>query len=130
MDLPSHRDHPNGTPPGLAGSAEMAVSGLRRAALGVDLHVCPQCSSTLVYPTDWAPVDGCHWRVELRCPECEWHQSGLYEQAVLDRFDQILDTGTDAMIAELRRLQRSNMEDELERFNLALVQDLILPEDF
>lgn len=95
-----------------------------------DLHVCPSCASDLVYPTDWAPVDMCHWRVELRCPECEWAEAGLYEQDVLDRFDQILDAATDALVNDLQRLQRSNMEDELRRFNLALGQDLILPEDF
>ena len=37
----------------------------------IDLHVCPECSSHLVYPLEWAPVDNCHWRVDLRCPECE-----------------------------------------------------------
>jgi len=96
----------------------------------IDLHVCPECSSHLVYPLEWAPVDNCHWRVDLRCPECEWRQAGLYEQAVLDRFDNALDEGTDAMVSNLRRLQRANMEAELERFGLALSTDLILPEDF
>jgi hypothetical protein len=96
----------------------------------VDLHLCPECSSDLVYPLEWAPVDSCHWRVDLRCPECEWRGSGLYEQAVLDRFDNALDEGTDAMVVNLRRLQRTNMEAELERFGMALSTDLILPEDF
>lgn len=95
-----------------------------------DLHICPSCDSRLVYPLDWSPVDMCHWRVELRCPECEWTEAGLYEQAALDRFDHILDSGTDSLVEDLRLLQRSNMEHELARFNMALGQDLILPEDF
>lgn len=95
-----------------------------------DLHVCPSCRSRLVYPVDWAPVDLCHWRVELRCPECEWFEAGLYEQASLDRFDAMLDSATDTMLEDLARLQRSNMEEELDRFARALASDLILPEDF
>jgi hypothetical protein len=104
-----------------------AAHGANTAA---EPHVCPSCSSHLVYPLEWAPVDMCHWRVELRCPECEWTSAGLYEQSALDRFDQILDDGTDALLEDYRRLQRSNMEAELERFSLALSTDLVMPEDF
>ena len=95
-----------------------------------DLHVCPDCGSDLVHPVEWAPVDMCSWRVELRCPECERRTVGVHRQPELDRFDEVLDAGTDAMVANLRRIQRSNMEQELQRFNLALGNDLILPEDF
>ncbi len=95
-----------------------------------ELHVCPECSSGLVHPLEWMQMDSAHWRVSLRCPDCEWHAVGLYEQRVLDRFDQILDAGTDSLYADLRRLERSNMEEELHRFNAALGGDLILPEDF
>ena len=38
-----------------------------------DLHICPECGSDLVYPTDWAPASERHWQVALRCPECEWN---------------------------------------------------------
>ena len=103
---------------------------VRRAVRPEDLHICPSCDSPLVYPTEWSPVDAAHWRVELRCPECEWTESGLHEQVVLNRFDQILDSGTDSLVDDLRRLQRANMEDELERFGMALSSNLILPEDF
>ena len=103
---------------------------VRRSVRPENLHICPSCDSPLVYPVEWAAVDMTHWRVELRCPECEWSEAGLHEQAVLDRFDQILDSGTDSLVEDLRRLQRANMEDELERFGMALNADLILPEDF
>jgi len=96
----------------------------------VELHVCPECSSGLVQPVEWTPVDDVHWHVSLRCPECEWCEEGLYEQSVLDRYDQVLDAGTDALYADLRRLERTNMESEIRRFELALSGDLILPEDF
>lgn len=107
-----------------------AIAPLPEVRTADELHVCPACASELVYPVDWAPVDMLHWRVELRCPDCEWTEAGLYEQAVLDRFDQVLDAATDSLVADLHRLQRSNMEDELQRFGMALGNDLILPEDF
>ena len=96
----------------------------------LELHVCPECSSSLVYPIEWDPMDAAHWRVVLRCPECEWGEVGLYEQSVLDRFDQVLEAGTDSLNSDLRKLERMNMEAELRRFNMALKDDLVLPEDF
>ena len=96
----------------------------------LQLHVCPECSSGLVQPIEWDAIDDAHWRVVLRCPECEWADVGLYEQSVLDRFDQILEAGTDSLSSDLRKLERMNMEAELQRFNLALSSDLVLPEDF
>jgi hypothetical protein len=105
-------------------------SASRDAQGAPELHRCPECSSDLVHPLDWMPIDPVYWRVALRCPECEWRSVGLYEQDVLDRYEQVLDAGTDSLYADLRKLERSNMEAELRRFNDALDGDLILPEDF
>lgn len=99
-------------------------------AANAELHRCPECRSDLVHPLEWDPVDMRRWRVALRCPECEWRSVGIYEKTALDRFDEALDAGTDALVADLRRLQRANMESEVARLNLALGNDLILPEDF
>ena len=55
---------------------------------------------------------------------------GFYEQAVLDRFDQVLDAGADSLRADLRKLERMNMEEELRRFSGAATGDFVLPEDF
>jgi hypothetical protein len=95
-----------------------------------DLHICPDCSSLLVYPVEWEPVDERRWRVELHCPECGLSTESTYEQSTLDRFDAILDDATESLLDDLTRLQRSNMEDEVDRFVRALQQDLVLPEDF
>jgi len=95
-----------------------------------ELHICPECDCDFVYPLDWSQATDDRWTVDLRCPECEWRGGGVYEQDVLDRFDVELDVGTAAMIDDLLDLTRANMEDELERFVLALRGDLILPEDF
>ncbi len=95
-----------------------------------ELHVCPSCRGRFVQPTEWESIDDVHWRVALRCPECDWQAVGIHEQAVMDRFDRILDAGADALLHDLRTLERENMEVELHRFQLALCDDLVLPEDF
>jgi hypothetical protein len=95
-----------------------------------DLHICPECDRNLVYPMDWEEASVTHWEVELRCPNCEWSQVGTYDQATVDRFDEQLDHGTEALVKDLRRLVQANMEAEAERFAAALNANAILPEDF
>jgi hypothetical protein len=104
--------------------------GRRVAARSKELHVCPECGGDFVYPLDWAQSGEDRWSVDLRCPECEWHGSGVYDQEILDRFDIELDVGTAAVIDDLADLTRANMEDEANRFIAALRGDLVLPEDF
>jgi hypothetical protein len=95
-----------------------------------DLHVCPECAGHLVYPVQWDEADEVRWEVELRCPNCEWNTVGVYAQDTVDRFDEELDRGTEALVRDLRRMTRANMEEEIERFSRALSADAILPEDF
>jgi hypothetical protein len=95
-----------------------------------DLHVCGSCSSDLVYPTEWDEAGTTHWEVALRCPNCEWNGTGIFQQELVERFDEELDRGTEALVRDLKRLMHPNMEDEIDRFVDALDHDLILPEDF
>jgi hypothetical protein len=96
----------------------------------VDLHVCPDCDKQLVYPVEWEEASPTHWEVMLRCPNCEWQTVGLYDQETVDRFDEELDRGTEALVRDLKRLTRANMEEEAERFGSALASDAIWPMDF
>jgi hypothetical protein len=95
-----------------------------------DLHVCGGCHSNLVYPTEWDEAGATHWEVTLRCPNCEWAGTGIFEQELVERFDEELDRGTEALVRDLKRLAHANMEDEIERFTTALAEDHIVPEDF
>jgi hypothetical protein len=95
-----------------------------------DLHVCGSCESNLVYPTEWEEAGATHWEVSLRCPNCEWIGTGVFEQDLVERFDEELDRGTEALVRDLKRLAHANMEDEIERFTTALLEDHIVPEDF
>jgi hypothetical protein len=96
----------------------------------VDLHVCPDCDKGLVYPVEWEEASPTHWEVQLRCPNCEWYSVGLFDQETVDRFDEQLDDGTEALVRDLKRLTRANMEEEVDRFKSALASDAIWPMDF
>jgi phage-related protein len=98
--------------------------------IGQELHVCPDCDSRLVYPTQWRETDRCSWEVSLRCPNCEWSATDVFDQDTVERFDEELDRGTDSLVDDLKRLVSANMEEEIERFSRALTHDHILPEDF
>jgi hypothetical protein len=94
------------------------------------LHMCPECDADLVYPTQWSEVERTRWEVALRCPNCEWTHTGVFDQDTVERFDEELDRGTDNLVDDLKRLIRANMEEEIDRFADALGADHILPEDF
>ena len=95
-----------------------------------ELHECPSCEGDLVYPVEWEETSPTHWEVLLRCPNCEWNEVGTFDQPTVDRFDKRLDTGTETLIGDLRRLQQANMEEDIVRFARALDAGAILPEDF
>jgi hypothetical protein len=109
------------------GGTERKRRGPRRPD---ELHVCPSCDCDLVYPVHWEEAGTTRWEVSLRCPNCEWIETGVFEQDTVERFDEELDRGTDALVEDLKRLIHANMEEQIERFTAALRQDIILPEDF
>jgi hypothetical protein len=100
------------------------------SAPGADLHVCGSCDARLVYPIEWEEAGPSHWEVVLRCPNCEWIGTGVFDQATVERFDEELDRGMDAVVRDLKRLEHANMEDEIERFARALHEGHVLPDDF
>lgn len=95
-----------------------------------NLHVCPECAAGLVYPLEWAEVSRTQWEVSLRCPNCEWHHVGVYDQEIVDDFDDELDRGTTTVVRDLKQLTRANMEEEADRFTAALHSDAVWPMDF
>ena len=80
-----------------------------------ELHVCEQCESDLVYPTEWEEADERHWQVALRCPNCEHRESGIFSQDECDRFDDHLEAGTEALTRDFKRLMAANMAEEIDR---------------
>lgn len=94
------------------------------------LHHCPDCRSDLVYPTEWEQAEDNRWALALRCPNCEWLGQGVFTQDDVEHLDEQLDSGTQVLVRDLRRLMHANMEDEVERFSAALHAGHIWPIDF
>ena len=64
------------------------------------------------------------------CPECEWESTGVHGEADVQRYDALLNEGTDALIEHVEQLAHDNMAAEIERFVAALRDDHITPFDF
>lgn len=94
------------------------------------LHVCFNCAGELVYPLDWSEEGHHHWRIVLRCPECEALREGVFEQSVVEQLDDELDRASGALLGDLKRITHANMSEEVEFFVRALHADLIVPDDF
>src|SRR5436309_15596580 len=94
------------------------------------LHVCFNCGGELVYPLDWCEEGVRHWRIVLRCPECESRREGVFEQAAVELLDDELDRAAGALLGDLRRMTHANMSEEVDFFERALDADLIAPADF
>ncbi|MBA2504639.1 MAG: hypothetical protein H0V29_01690 [Thermoleophilaceae bacterium] len=94
------------------------------------LHCCPECSSHLVQPVWWRESGPAHWEIERWCPECGWGETGIYEQEVVDWFDDELERGTDLLSRNLAAAIEDSLESELALLHSALEADALLPEDF
>jgi hypothetical protein len=94
------------------------------------LHECLNCGSAFVHPIEWEPSGEDLWSVLLRCPECEIHRLGVFDQATLDAFDRELDRGDTALRDAYLRMVQENMAAEVEVFAHALSAGALLPEDF
>ena len=95
-----------------------------------ELHVCPDCDSPLVHPTDWEEAGPEHWSVSLRCPDCGAESAGVFSQDAVDAFDEELDRGSQALVRDLKQLTKANMAEDIARFSAALRADAIHPMDF
>jgi hypothetical protein len=94
------------------------------------LHECLSCGSVLVHPVEWEPAGEEAWSVLLRCPDCEVHRLGVFEQPALDAFDGELERGDTVLRETYERMVRENMTAEVDVFAHALAIDAVLPEDF
>ncbi len=113
-----------------AAADEQHLPAAERTCEPDPLHVCFHCAGDLAYPLDWAEEGPRHWRIVLRCPECEARREGVFEQATVERLDEQLEQATAALLSDLTQLTKANMEDEVEFFIRALDADLIVPSDF
>lgn len=110
--------------------APAQVSAADQTCAPDSLHICFNCAGELVYPLDWVEEGPKHWRIVLRCPECEARREGVFEQGIVEQLDDELDRGAGALLSDLKRITHANMADEIEFFVRALEADLVIPSDF
>jgi hypothetical protein len=94
------------------------------------LHICFHCAGELAYPLDWAEEGPRHWRIMLRCPDCESRREGVFDETTVGLLDDQLDRAASALLSDLKRMTHANMSDEIEFFVRALDAELIGPSDF
>lgn len=107
-----------------------AEDALLEEAGDINLEICPECNGDLTYPVSWRETEDDCWEIELRCPNCEWGERGIYRHTDVERFDEVLNRGTDTLIDDLESLTKANMEADIDRFVTALESDSIMPMDF
>lgn len=93
-------------------------------------HVCPGCQRPFVAPVDALEVDEWHFAVSMRCANCGWEGTELFDDEALERFDVGLDAATRDLLAALETLALENARDDFDRFAAALHAGALLPEDF
>lgn len=93
---------------------------------------CPFCLKGMLYPVDWDEneQDKELWDVDLRCPECDWRGTAVFDDSKVEYIDRQLDDATDILLQNLRRLAVENMAEWVENCANALRAGAILPEDF
>ena len=85
-------------------SALETVEQIDESTADPELCRCGGCGSMLVQPIDWSLIGRSHWRVVLRCPNCEWSGTGVFGQDAVDRYDRELDRGTRKLQSTLTRV--------------------------
>lgn len=98
--------------------------------LDASAHICPLCASDLVYPVDGTRIDDSHWRLTLRCPNCELSRDVVLTQEGAERLDHQLCHGLEILAHEADELSRQHFEEEGKKLIDALRNDRILPIDF
>ncbi len=111
-------------------SAPGAPASSEENLVAAALELCPECDGELVHPTAWHELSPGRWEIERRCPECEWESTGVHGEADVQRYDALLNEGTDSLIEHVEQLAHDNMAAEIERFVAALRDDHITPFDF
>lgn len=100
------------------------------AEVAQDLTTCGACGCPFVQPVDWDEAGARHWRVTLRCPNCEDCGTVVVEDEVVDHYDLELERGAAELARSLHDIVEENIEREAARLREALDGGHLLPEDF
>ena len=91
---------------------------------------CGECGCGTVQPVEWDGYGPRHWKIELRCPNCEARCTTVVEDDVAELCDRAHQRGADELELTLTKLATENGESDVERLIFALANNHLLPEDF
>ena len=91
---------------------------------------CGECGCDTVQPVEWDGYGPSHWKIELRCPNCEARCTTIVEDDVAEGCDRAHQRGADALELTLTKLAEENAERDVQRLRFALSNNHLLPEDF
>lgn len=91
---------------------------------------CGECGCDTVQPVEWDGYGPRHWKIELRCPNCEARCTTVVEDDVAELCDRAHQRGADELEMALTALATENAERDIERLSFALANNHLLPEDF
>lgn len=103
-------------------------SGAAEAAR--DLTTCGACACDFVQPVEWDEAGPRHWRVTLRCPNCQSIGTVVIGDEVVDQYDIVLERGAATLARALHELVETNIDEQARRLRGALDDGRMLPEDF
>ena len=84
------------------------------------LHICGDCGSNLVHPIDWEEAAADTWRLELRCPNCEWIGGAACTTGASWSSSTRSSSAAWRPRPRPAPLTHANMEEQIERFIHAL----------
>ena len=76
------------------------------AEAAIDLTICGVCECPFVQPVDWDEAGPRHWKLELRCPNCEAHGTVVVGDEVVDHYDLVLERGSAELARSLQLVAR------------------------
>ncbi|GEM_PF-914811 len=95
-----------------------------------ELLNCGRCGCDTVQPVEWSGYGPRHWKIELRCPNCEARCTTIVENDVAELCDRAHQRGADALELTLAQLGEEKGKSDVERLREALENNHLLPEDF
>ena len=131
--MADHLDNPLPPRPAARLSETGAVARSHEAACRdavQDLTQCGACGCGLVQPLDWHDAGRHHWRLTLRCPNCEATGTVVIEEQLVDHYDVELERGAAQLARQLEQLVSDRIDREVATFAAALSDGILLPEDF
>ncbi len=96
----------------------------------IELQTCPLCKSNLVYPVERYQMNDMEWKVLMLCPNCLCKRELVVDRETVRELLKNARVGRESLMKELDNMQKKNMEEEADKFILALHKDHILPIDF